>query len=403
MLSQLELFQKLKPVRILVAGDFFLDTYTIGKAKRISPEAPVAVVNVEEQKALPGGAGNVVLNLKSLQVKAIPFGRIGNDLYGREIVTQFQQEEIDTQGLLFDPNMHTPNKMRVISDRQQVVRIDYEKVHQISPETEKAALQLLPSLIDQVDCVAISDYAKGFLSNAILEKIMELSKKKGIAVIVDPKGIEFSKYRGCTLIKPNHKETLGASKLPEHFPLEQHAERILADTGAEYLVVTLSDSGIALFNKEQKRSDYPTKRREVIDVTGAGDTVLATIVMAMANQFSLEEALPLANVAAGIAVERLGCARVGLADLMHALFTQNRNHKVFHHDHLPLLQQALYGKRYKLVNFSKTFPLNTEQLMHLNQLSEEETLVAILSGEALAPDFVQMLTLLEPIDYIIKV
>jgi ADP-heptose synthase, bifunctional sugar kinase/adenylyltransferase len=124
---------------------FFLDTYTIGKAKRISPEAPVAVVNVEEQKALPGGAGNVVINLKSLEMGVIPFGRIGNDLYGKEILNQFELEGIDTTGLLIDPYMQTPNKMRVISDRQQVVRIDYEKILPLSLEMEERALSLLPS------------------------------------------------------------------------------------------------------------------------------------------------------------------------------------------------------------------------------------------------------------------
>ena len=402
MKSTLELFRQLKPVKVLVTGDFFLDTYTIGKAKRISPEAPVAVVNVEEQKALPGGAGNVVLNLKSLDIEPIAFGRIGNDPYGQEILRTFEQEEISTDSLLIDSTIHTPNKMRVISDRQQVVRIDYEKIVPLSREMEERALSILPELIAQVDCVAVSDYAKGFLTDSILQKLISLSKEKGIAVIVDPKGNQFQKYQGCTLIKPNLKETLSASKLPENDPLDAHAMKVLEDVQADYLVVTLSDSGIALFDKEGNRSDYATKKREVIDVTGAGDTVLATLVMAIANHFSLDDALPLANLAAGIAVERLGCARVSISELTHALFTENRSNKVFDQEHLTLLQQALEGIPYKMVYYDQPFSLNVEQLLLLNQLSEQETLVLVLSDEALDPPFVEMLSLLEPVDFIIQ-
>ena len=381
--SIFDLLQKLKSVKVLVTGDFFLDTYTIGKAKRISPEAPVAVVNVEEQKVLPGGAGNVVLNLKSLGIEPIPLGRIGPDLYGKEIVEAFALEEIPTGALFVDPAAQTPNKMRVISDRQQVVRIDYEKINPLSLELESEVVSHLPHLIEQVDCIAISDYAKGFLTDKILKEMILLANRKKIPVIVDPKGNRFEKYQGCTLIKPNLKETLQASKLSESDPLDKHAQKILENVQADYLVVTLSDSGIALFNKQGDRSDYPTKKREVIDVTGAGDTVLATLVMAIANQFSLDEALPLANVAAGIAVERLGCARVSLADLAHALFTEHRANKVFDAEHLPLLEQALEGKPYKMVYYDKPFHLTKEHLLRLNQLSEEETLVAVLSQEAL--------------------
>jgi D-beta-D-heptose 7-phosphate kinase/D-beta-D-heptose 1-phosphate adenosyltransferase len=167
-------------------------------------------------------------------------------------------------------------------------------------------------------------------------------------------------------------------------------------------VVTLSDSGIALFDRHGNRSDYPTKKREVIDVTGAGDTVLATLVMALANHFSLDEALPLANIAAGIAVERLGCARVSLADLTHALFTEHRNNKIFDHEHLSLLERALEGKPYKMIYYDKPFSLTLEQLLYLNHLSESETLVAVLSDDALQPNFIEMLSLLEPIDFIIE-
>lgn len=398
----LDLFQKLKPLKVLVAGDFFLDTYTIGKAKRISPEAPVPVVNVEEQKTLPGGAGNVVLNLKSLGIDPIPFGWIGKDPYGQEIVNHFKAEAISCAGIFIDPQRETPNKMRVISDRQQVARIDYEKVKPLSQLGEQQALELISQLVDQVNCVALSDYAKGFLTEPLLKALIHTCRNKRIPVIVDPKGADFKKYRGCTLIKPNLKETLAASKLPEHAPIDAHAQVILEETQSDYLVVTLSDAGITLFDKQGNRFDYATKRKEVVDVTGAGDTVLATLVMGIANQFSLHEILPLANIAAGIAVERLGCARVSLPDLAHSLFTADKGNKVFDQEHLPLLHQALQGKSYKTVHFNCPFSLTAQQLLHLNQMSEECVLIAVLSEEALDPSFIEMLSLLDPIDFIIQ-
>lgn len=187
------MLSRFSPVRVLVIGDFMLDTYTTGKVKRISPEAPVSVLHVQKEESRPGGAGNVVLNLVSLGAKVIAVGRIGYDVAGEQLRDSLESEGVDTENIFLQKGYKTPVKNRLIADAQQVLRVDCETVSSLPESIEEQVLERLSPILDKVNIVAISDYGKGFLSKALLKKIIEMSREKEIPVIVDPKGDDFSK------------------------------------------------------------------------------------------------------------------------------------------------------------------------------------------------------------------
>jgi rfaE bifunctional protein kinase chain/domain len=301
--------------KILVVGDFMLDVYTFGEVLRISPEAPVPVLRVTGESRRPGGAGNAILNLISLGMEVVAVGRVGNDVGGSTFLQEMAKEGVDTRGVVCDSAFQTPLKNRMIATGQQIVRIDYEHPLPLNMRLEQEVVDTLPKLLDKVEIVAISDYAKGFLTPSLLAEVIKMAKKFAIPIIVDPKGIDFTRYRGATLIKPNYAEAVGAAGLGMEATLDDIAARILSDVGIETLMVTRSKEGISVFSQQGKRLDFPPQVHEVRDVTGAGDTVLAVVTAALANSLSISEAARLANVAAGIAIERIGCARISLADL----------------------------------------------------------------------------------------
>lgn len=302
--------------RILVAGDFMLDVYTVGEVQRISPEAPVPVLRVLEESHRPGGAGNTLLNLISLGMEVVAVGRIGNDWGGERFLQTLEKEGVSLQGILHDPSYRTPVKNRMIATGQQLLRVDFENPMRLTAEAEDRFSASLPSLFEGIDVVAISDYAKGFLTFRVLEELIHYAKEKSIPVIVDPKGRDFSRYEGATVLKPNLSEAVAAAGLGAEATLDEVAHKILKDVSVDNLMITRSDKGISLYtDKVGDRKDFPAQLHEIKDVTGAGDTVLAVIAAALANHFDLSEAAQLANIAAGIAIERLGCARISLADL----------------------------------------------------------------------------------------
>lgn len=291
-----------------------LDVYTIGDVQRISPEAPVPVLRVTEESRRPGGAGNAILNLVSLGMEVVALGRVGNDGGGSQFVEALAEEGVDVSSIVRDPGFRTPLKNRMIAAGQQLVRIDYEKTTQMETRLEQEVCAMLPSLLKDVDIVAISDYAKGFLTLPLLSELIELARAYKIPVIVDPKGRDFLRYRGATLIKPNLSEAVAAAGLGVEATLDEIARQILDEVAIETLMITRSKEGISIFDGNA-RQDFPARVHEIKDVTGAGDTVLAVVTAALANRMSLADAAELANLAAGIAIERIGCARISLADL----------------------------------------------------------------------------------------
>lgn len=392
------------PVRVLVIGDFMLDTYTTGKVKRISPEAPVPVLHVQKEESRPGGAGNVVLNLVSLGAKVSVVGRIGYDSAGEELRDALDSEGVDTENLLLQKGYKTPVKNRLIADSQQVLRVDFETVSSLPEQIEALVAEKLPPVIDKVDIIAVSDYGKGFLSRSLLKKIIEMASRKNIRVIVDPKGDDFSKYFGASVIKPNLTEAYAAAKLPMEAPLEQVAEVILQTCNVEMLIITRSESGISFFNKAGQRFDFPVRSKEVKDVTGAGDTVLSMISIALANQLDIKYGAQLANIAAGLAIERLGCARINLSEMAERLLEYDVENKIFDEEHLYALQHVLKGKRYVVIGVDSSQGISTALFCSLRKLASrelEKRLIIYVRDSDPDEEFVSLLSSLAEVDFIV--
>lgn len=307
-------FPKLTGKRILVAGDLMLDIYTLGEVERISPEAPVPILRVIEESRRPGGAGNAILNLISLGMEVVALGRIGSDEGGKGLLEALFCEGVETASIYRDPYFQTPLKNRMIAAGQQLVRIDHEKPSSLQPDIEQTIIASLPNLLKHIDTIALSDYGKGFLTPNLLRALIDQANLQGIPVIVDPKGRDFARYRGASVIKPNLNEAIAAAGLGAEATLDEVASHLLKTIAIETLMITRSKEGISLFSNTG-RSDFPAQVHEIKDVTGAGDTVLAIVTAALANGISLSEAAELANIGAGIAIEQIGCARVSLSDL----------------------------------------------------------------------------------------
>lgn len=380
-----------------------LDKYTIGKAKRISPEAPVAVVSVTKEEVRPGGAGNVTLNLVSLGAQVIMIGRVGNDNSGDQLTKILSDEGVDVRGIVRQENLITPVKNRIIAENQQVVRVDFESIVPLPEMLEQQMIEMLPELFVGVEVVAISDYGKGLLTRTLLAAIIEHARKMGISVIADPKGIEFSKYAGATILKPNKTEAYAAANLPLDTPIDFVAARILQTCDIQVLMITRSEEGISLFHRDGHVEDFPVSKREVRDVTGAGDTVLAVQACALANQLSLAEAVQLSNIAAGIAIEHFGCARVTLAELARRLLESNVVNKIFDEDHLFAVQHALAGRKWRFLSISSMLGLTSKIFTTIKQLASTEDwdLVVYVREQDPDPEFISILATLSDIDFII--
>ena len=394
-------FSKFQRRRVLVVGDLMLDSYTVGKTRRISPEAPVPVLNVQREEYRPGGAGNVMLNLLSLGCDVTAMGRIGNDKAGERLCQVLSEEGVSTDGVYKQEGAVTPVKNRVIADSQQIVRVDREEVKETTAEVQEQMISSLPSLLEGVDIVAISDYAKGTLSPALMQAVIAAAKKRKLAVIVDPKAVDFSKYDGATVVKPNFSEALRASGLEPDSSLDEIASSILERSSIDYLMVTRSESGISLFHKGSERSDFPVKAKDVKDVTGAGDTVLATLTCAIANGLTMSQAVQLSNFAAGLAIERFGCARITLPELARRLLEDNSENKLFGQEHLFALEEALKGKSFSLVVVETKEELDLSLFAELQQLKKEGDVVLYVADEEPNPILVNLLASLEQVGFII--
>ncbi|CAF24311.1 bifunctional ADP-heptose synthase [Candidatus Protochlamydia amoebophila] len=373
----------LKPVKVAVIGDFLLDTYTIGKAKRISPEAPVAVIHVHHEEHKPGGAGNVVLNLISLGAQVTAIGRTGKDWGGDVLCNVLSQEGVDTSAIFNQQRYRTPVKNRVIAENQQIVRIDFEEIVSLDAQLEQEIILAIPTFMHDVQAIAISDYGKGFLTDQLLKAIIDYANKNAILVVTDPKGHDFSKYTQTTLIKPNLSEAYAAVGLPPSAPLDLVAQKILHITQARLLMITRSEAGISLFEPSGTRQDFPVHAKEVKDVTGAGDTVLAMLTYALANKTTYSVAAQLCNVAAGIAIEQVGCARVTLSDVAYRLFQHDMKHKVFDHEQVFVLREVLKKNPFNLliVQCIESISLSLFQSIQELTVGEQPLLIYVIDSE----------------------
>ncbi|NGX42409.1 MAG: Bifunctional protein HldE [Chlamydiae bacterium] len=397
-------FSKIKPQKVLVVGDLILDTYTVGKVRRISPEAPVVILQVQYEENRPGGAGNVALNLVSMGMDVAVLGRVGNDEYGKNLLEALAVEKISTVGVVTQQAYPTPVKNRVIADNQQIVRVDREQVTQLTEQLEKQVIEKVSTILEGVSLIAISDYGKGFITKTLMSAMIGRAKELGIQVIVDPKGADFSIYRGANVVKPNVSEFYAAANLPMDASLEQAATRIFETTQSEVILTTRSEEGISLFYSDGKREDFPVRIREVKDVTGAGDTVLAMLSCAAANGLSIAEGAQLSNIAAGIAIERFGCARITLAELARRLLYEDVSNKLFDEEHLPTLQEALKGRRYATLEVSGQQGLTTPIFSAIRKLGQRDNWDLLVYVNDLQPcnEFIDVLSSLHEVDYLIN-
>lgn len=400
MVTLAQVFNRLQSKRVLVAGDFMLDRYTFGKTRRISPEAPVPVVCVESEEERPGGAGNVILNLLSLGMQAVCFGRVGDDVAGESLIQKLAANHADTRYLIKEKGFLTPQKTRVIAQSQQVVRIDYETPRAMSESHETMLLEMLDEVVSDVHLVAISDYAKGFLTNRLLSGLIQAARYKGIPVISDPKGSDFRKYAGSTILKPNQSEAFSAA--PNCPNLLDASQQIFKAVPIDVLMVTRSEAGISLFYPEGIQEDFPVEVREVKDVTGAGDTVLAMLACGLANNLSLQESTQLANIAAQVAVEKVGCACVTLTDVARRLIENHAHHKIFDVEHLAALKQALKGRTPKFLTIDGESELDAKLLRTIREAAHgsPHELVVAIQGSSPNEELVSTLASLKDVHYI---
>lgn len=399
------LLRRFGPVRVLVVGDLMLDTYTTGKVKRISPEAPVSVLHVQKEESRPGGAGNVALNLLSMGASVAILGRIGLDLAGKELEQSLAKEGVDTSLLVVQKEYTTPVKNRLIADAQQILRVDSETLSLLPQELEEQILVELPFLMEGVQAIAISDYAKGFLSKTLLQSLIHIGREKKIPVIVDPKGSDFTKYAGAFLVKPNLNEAHLAAQLPLDVSLDTVANRLFADCKVDALMITRSEMGISLFHRHDcHRLDFPVLPKEVKDVTGAGDTVLAMISLAIANGIELHYGARLANIAAAIAVERLGCARITMSDVASRLLEIDVESKIFDEEHLFALQQVLKGKQYTVLGIHASPGMTNALFRAIHSLSSEnpdDKMIIYIRDDQCHEEFLSFLSSLSEVDFIV--
>jgi len=312
----IRIVQNFKNSHVLVLGDVMLDIYEDGDVDRISPEAPVPIIHIKKEKHILGGAANSANNIASFGAKVTCMGVVGDDEHGSKLDSLFANIDVDSL-LIAEPDRRTTTKTRIMS-RQQIVRIDKEDTHQISEVTEKKIIEAIKSM--DFNAVVLSDYAKGTLSKNICRNIIEISNARKIPVIIDPRPSNTEFYSGAFLITPNHKEACQMSGVLENNgpELGSVGPRLQAMLDS-HILITRGAKGMTLYEKGSEEKHIPTKSQEVIDVTGAGDTVASTIGLALASGANLHQASIIANYAAGIVVGKLGTSTCTRDELISAI------------------------------------------------------------------------------------
>jgi D-beta-D-heptose 7-phosphate kinase/D-beta-D-heptose 1-phosphate adenosyltransferase len=311
--------------RIAVIGDLMLDEYLWGHIERISPEAPVPILNVVRHSSTLGGAGNVVENLRGFGTEVTVFGVVGEDQTGQQVRDLLRSHGADTAGVITDPPRKSTHKARLMSleHGQQVFRLDEESTSTLDPTVEKKIIEMIRSMNDGIQAIVCSDYLKGVLSASVLAVAFEVARERGIRSIVAPKDSNPEKYRGAHVLMSNLRELMQLAKEIDQSDksIKRSANRLIAGLSLEGLVVTRGSEGMSLFESAQnnfRQVDIPTTARSVYDVTGAGDTAIAAFAAAVASGSDFETAARVANIAAGIKVGKRGTASVSLEEIRRA-------------------------------------------------------------------------------------
>ncbi|GAB1464539.1 D-glycero-beta-D-manno-heptose-7-phosphate kinase [Aliarcobacter cryaerophilus] len=341
-----------KKPNILVIGDLMIDHYLWGSCDRISPEAPVQVVNVKKESSVLGGAGNVINNLVTLGSIVDVISVIGNDSVANELKSLLEKIDVPTSNLVVENNRKTSKKSRLIASQQQVLRYDMESIDDINENSHKQIIQTLEKNIDKYSSIILSDYGKGVLTTNLTKEIIKIANKNNIKVLVDPKGKDYSKYKGSYTLTPNKKEAMEATNIDikDESSLIEALKSLKTQCELEVSLITLSEQGIAIFDDEL--TIKPTVAREVYDVTGAGDTVIASIAFALGNNLDIKDAIYFANLAAGVVVGKIGSATTTLDEIYEYEYSLHKSNSTSHiktFDEIKTLASKLHSQGKKIV------------------------------------------------------
>ena len=303
---------------VLVIGDLILDEFIWGDVSRISPEAPVPVVWVKRESFMPGGASNVANNLRSLGANVYLSGIIGDDKHGAILKGELEQKGVNVDGIFIDESRPTTLKTRVVAQHQQVVRIDKEKVELLSDKIISKIVNYADDIMKRMDAVLIEDYGKGVITPRLLSKVVPLAKSNKKIISVDPKEEHFKYYKGISAITPNNHEASKAVgfEIKDMSTLKKAGEKLLNKLNCKIVLITLGENGMAVFQKSKRMEHIPTVAQEVFDVSGAGDTVIASYTLSLASGASPIQAAHISNCAAGIVVGKVGIAVVTPEELV---------------------------------------------------------------------------------------
>ncbi|MBE0491395.1 MAG: D-glycero-beta-D-manno-heptose-7-phosphate kinase [Sulfurospirillum sp.] len=338
---------------ILVIGDLMIDHYLWGRCERISPEAPVQVVDIQKETTVLGGAGNVINNLLSLGANVSVLSVVGKDENGQELLGMLQQSGANANEVLKQNERKTSKKSRVIASHQQIIRYDSESKEDISEQSVEKLLNAYEKMVKRFDAVLLSDYGKGVLTKNLTCKLIQKAKEHKKFVLVDPKGDDYSKYTGATLLTPNKKEASLASKIAivNEASLNKAGAFLKSSCKLDYAIITLSEDGMAIFGDEVTK--IPTIAREVYDVTGAGDTVLASLGYALSCGLDIKKAAYFATSAAAVVVGKLGSATVSLDEVdiyEHSLRSGKAQSKIKTKDEIVELLKNFQNKKIVFTN-----------------------------------------------------
>ncbi|MGB8993044.1 MAG: D-glycero-beta-D-manno-heptose-7-phosphate kinase [Desulfobaccales bacterium] len=356
--SDLKSFSSLQ---VMVSGDFMLDEYLWGQVERISPEAPVAVVDIRRETYTLGGAGNVVNNLAALGARVAVLGAVGEDDAALRLRDKLSSLGVETESLLAEPGRCTSRKTRLMGNEQQMVRIDRETRAPISGTIEGNMLERFQDLLPRLDAIVLSDYGKGTLTPGLLREVIAQGRARGLPVVVDPKGRDYSRYARATVITPNRKE----AELAVGFPLDawedlvRPAGRLRASLELDHLLLTLGAEGMLLLPRHGDEVHIKAQAREVFDVSGAGDTVAAMMALGLARWRDPERAARVANVAAGLVVSKIGTTPVFLRELERELagWAPGMADKIVSLSELPVLASRLQTQGQRIVFTNGCFDL----------------------------------------------
>jgi len=368
-----------KTPKILVVGDLIVDHYLWGSCDRISPEAPVQVVNIDNENTVLGGAGNVVNNLNALGAKVDVISVIGECKTSKELKGLLTDINVNTQYLITQKDRITSRKSRIIAAHQQVVRYDRESTSEINNNSEKKILKFFKAIINNYDVILLSDYGKGLLTFELTQSLITIAKENNKKLLVDPKGLDYSKYEGAYLLTPNKKEAYEATNviIKDNKSLAQAIKILKQQCNLEVSLITLSDEGVAIFDNELRI--HPTAAIEVFDVTGAGDSILASLGFALACNKNIDEAVKFANLASGVVVGKVGSATSTLNEIIEyesSLNKSNSNGHIKTLDEISTIVSEMKNKGKKIVFTNGCFDIL--HIGHIKYLEKSKSFGDIL-------------------------